>query len=283
MSKIFLSYPSIADKYGDISEFRERLENELQMQTGDTGFQVFQDREHIKVGQQWESVLGAQLEAAFFLMPLVSSAFLKSRWCREEVLRFSKLCSERGWKDRIIPVVWAPTPGLGHTSGSTADEVLGIINQHQFADWNEVRAEDWNSPRKRRALMALAEQVALAMRRAEDPAAAPIPPIADGPGQVDDKRLPGDHQVALRDLQSLLLRMFSASEMRRLVSWMPNGDELRHSLPDRTVPPVELASELVDLLSRRDLIKQELFALLTQERPRRAREIEMVARAFGLR
>jgi hypothetical protein len=45
--------PQIADnKYGQLSEFRERLSYEVYIQTGEE-FPVFQDRDDILLGQNW--------------------------------------------------------------------------------------------------------------------------------------------------------------------------------------------------------------------------------------
>lgn len=76
-------------------------------------------------------------------------------------------------------------------------------------------------------------------------------------------------------LPTLLLSLFSESELRRFVRWGPNGRELEARLPARGVPPADLASAVAELYEREGLIA-ELPKLLLEERPRRADDIRVV-------
>lgn len=79
------------------------------------------------------------------------------------------------------------------------------------------------------------------------------------------------HQLLVR----LLLSMFSVSELERIVHGMFEEDLAQH-LP-RNASPIDTVDKLVTLLARRGLLTGEFFAVLIDERPRRADEIQRVA------
>ncbi|MEO1334313.1 MAG: hypothetical protein AAFV29_01660 [Myxococcota bacterium] len=74
-------------------------------------------------------------------------------------------------------------------------------------------------------------------------------------------------------LRKLLLKMFSASELRRVVRYGPRGDEASTELPGVEVSLSKLAEEVLDIWRRYELIDQELMERLIDERPRRKDEI----------
>ena len=55
----FLSYTRKDDEFfgGYITTFRKMLENAVQVVTGETSFQVFQDIDGIVIGENWEKKL----------------------------------------------------------------------------------------------------------------------------------------------------------------------------------------------------------------------------------
>jgi hypothetical protein len=69
----FMSYVRSDDDHdgGRITNFRERLEGEVRMQTGKS-FPIFQDRNDIAWGQQWKSVIDDALGSVRFLIPIVT-------------------------------------------------------------------------------------------------------------------------------------------------------------------------------------------------------------------
>jgi hypothetical protein len=85
----FMSYGRFDDKHenGRLTEFRERLSAEVEMQTGDE-FPIFQDREDIKWGQNWKERLEETIDDVTFLIPILTPKFFKSPHCREELERF---------------------------------------------------------------------------------------------------------------------------------------------------------------------------------------------------
>lgn len=71
-----MSYVRMDDAHenGRLSQFRERLSGEVRMQTGES-FEIFQDRNDIKWGQQWEERINGTLDAVTFLIPIITSAY----------------------------------------------------------------------------------------------------------------------------------------------------------------------------------------------------------------
>lgn len=86
---------------------------------------------------------------------------------------------------------------------------------------------------------------------------------------------PVNREEALFDL---LLRMFSADELRRLVRYHFD-DELAAQLPGPTTAAA-LTHAVVDHLARRGLLDANFFARLRHERPRRSAEIDALARRW---
>lgn len=77
-------------------------------------------------------------------------------------------------------------------------------------------------------------------------------------------------------IERLLSKMFSVLEMRRLVRYQTNGDDLEKELPGEGTSPAALASAVADLLMRNGLVTHAFFDSLNNARPRRVAEIEIV-------
>lgn len=83
-------------------------------------------------------------------------------------------------------------------------------------------------------------------------------------------------------LESLLLKMFSADELRRLLRYLPDGESLVLALPGGNASPVSVVSALVDRLIETDYLGEPaLWDMLLHERPRRADEIQAVRKLFS--
>lgn len=85
---------------------------------------------------------------------------------------------------------------------------------------------------------------------------------------------------AQRALEKLLLSMFSADELRRLLRYLPDGDALVAGLPGVNAAPALLATETVVLLVREGRIDADFWARLEAERPRRKADIDKVSGQF---
>ena len=84
--RAFMSYAHVDNKYSRLTEFRDRLSNEVHVQTGEP-FPIFQDRDDILLGQTWhQRIKEALQQEVTFLIPILTPSFFKSVTCREELL-----------------------------------------------------------------------------------------------------------------------------------------------------------------------------------------------------
>jgi SEFIR domain len=83
-------------------------------------------------------------------------------------------------------------------------------------------------------------------------------------------------------LGALLLSLFSAGELRRLLRYGPQGDQIDVALPGSNASPASIAEDAVAQLVKRGLVGDDLFARLVNERPGRAADIERVRVLFAL-
>mgnify|MGYP002777816044 CR=1 FL=1 len=83
------------------------------------------------------------------------------------------------------------------------------------------------------------------------------------------------------ELSRLLLSLFSAEELRRLIRYLPDGDTLSAELPGATASAAHLVDSVGAMLERHGLLSDDLFfARVREERPRRVGEIDAVAGLF---
>ena len=152
----FLSYARSDDHYenGRITALRRALSAELEVQSA-RPFPIFQDTEHIHVGQQWRKQIESQIEGTTVLIAIVTPAFLANDACRDEVMRFRKAEQKRGRDDLIIPVIYIGVDKVVDSS----DEVAGAIASRQPMDWSELRFEPLDGASVRRAVANLARKI----------------------------------------------------------------------------------------------------------------------------
>jgi parallel beta-helix repeat protein len=175
----FLSYVRLDDRHEDgrLSEFCDRLAAEMRMQTG-SPFQIFQDRKDIGWGQQWQRRIEDSLDAATFLIPIVTPGFFNSAPCRAEFERFLERERKLGRNDLILPVYYVDSAILSDKARCRDDIVAREIAARQFADWRELRFEAFTAPIIGKTLAQLAKQIVAALER-DRPPAKPAPVAAD--------------------------------------------------------------------------------------------------------
>lgn len=156
----FMSYARFDDLHddGQLTQFRERLSAEVRVQTGEE-FPVFQDRNDISWGQNWQKRIDQTLDAVTLLLVIITPGFFRSRACRAEVERFLARERELGRDDLILPVYYVSAPQLEDPVGREDDELARLLASRQFADWRELRFEPFTSPVVRRAIAQLAARM----------------------------------------------------------------------------------------------------------------------------
>ena len=161
----FMSYAHVDNKYGQLAEFRERLSNEVHVQTGDE-FPIFVDRDDILYGQPWRQRIEYALkQEVTFIFPILTPSFFKSKACREEIELFLEREKTLGREDLILPVYYVNCQILGDEALRQGDQVANVIASRQWADWRGLRFEPFTSPQVGRALSQLATHVQLALER----------------------------------------------------------------------------------------------------------------------
>lgn len=205
----FMSYAHFNDEHDDglVSEFRRRLAAEVRVQTGED-FVIFQDRNDIAWGQNWQHRIDEALDAATLLVVIITPSLFRSSACRAEIERFLARERELGRRDLILPVYYVSTPELDDPAGQNADELAGVLASRQFADWRELRFEPFASPLVRKAIAHLASQMrdtfwqssGTRTARVVEARQAPASPVGSaeqigGAGRVPAKTDPSTHVV----------------------------------------------------------------------------------------
>ncbi len=154
----FLSYDHLDDRYGHISQFRERLADEVCIQTGEE-FLIFQDRSDLQWGENWKVRIDESLDMVAFIIPIITPSFFKSEYCRSELKQFLEREKKLGRRDFVLPVYYVSTPLLDDAKRRAEDELAREVAERQYADWRELRFEPFDSPRVGKEVERLAVQI----------------------------------------------------------------------------------------------------------------------------
>lgn len=140
----FLSYVHSDDDHdrGRISKLRERLEGEVRMHMGEP-FKIFQDRNDLEWGQNWQSRISDTLNAASFLIPVVTPSFFRSPACRDEFYAFSNREQVLGLNGLILPIYYLDSDEIENRDGG---DIAEILKSRQWSDWRSLRFHDIIGP-----------------------------------------------------------------------------------------------------------------------------------------
>jgi len=156
----FMSYVRFDDEHDDyqLSQFRERLSAEVRAQTGEE-FRIFQDRNDIQWGQNWQERIEDALDAVTLLLVIITPSFFRSPPCRYEVERFLRLERERQRTDLIYPVYYITAREMDDPVLRESNELARLLATRQQLDWRELRHEPFTSPTVRKAIAQAATQL----------------------------------------------------------------------------------------------------------------------------
>jgi WD40 repeat protein len=143
---------------GQISDFRRLLSAEVKAQTGQE-FEIFEDREHISWGQNWQEVIDQALDTVALLLVIITPGYFRSEACRAEVTRFSQRERDLGRSDLILPVYYITAKEIEDPAARRADEVASMLASRQFVDWRDLRLEPVDAPVVRKAVAQLASRM----------------------------------------------------------------------------------------------------------------------------
>ena len=162
----FMSYVHLDDKYGHLSQIRQRLEDEVRIQSGEE-FLIFQDRNDILWGQNWKIRVDESLDAVALFVPVLTPSFFRSEHCREELEKFLECEKRLNRRDLVLPIYYVSTPLLDDPEKRCNDVLAELIAERQYADWRELRFEPFDSPDVGRMLGYLAVQMVQALQWAD--------------------------------------------------------------------------------------------------------------------
>ena len=156
----FMSYVRFNDQHddGQLSQFRERLAAEVRAQTGEE-FAIFQDRNDVAWGQNWQRRIDEALDAVTLLLVIITPSLFRSRPCRAEFARFRDRERALDRADLILPVYYIGAREMDDPGLREADEMAAMLASRQFADWRELRFEPFTTPLVRRAIAELASRM----------------------------------------------------------------------------------------------------------------------------
>jgi sulfatase modifying factor 1 len=164
----FMSYTHFDDAHheGYLTAFRELLSREVQAQTG-REFPIFQDRENILWGDNWTNRIENVLNAATFLIAIITPSFFSSDYCRRELESFAKREEKLGRDDIILPIYFLESPSLETYNPQPGKIVTeAIIASRQWIDWRDLRFEPLDSAKARKEIARIARQLKDAISRA---------------------------------------------------------------------------------------------------------------------
>lgn len=163
-----MSYAHVDNKYGRLTEFRERLSNEVHVQTGQE-FPIFYDRDNILLGQNWrERIESTIADEIMFLVPIITPCFLSSDICRQEFNAFLQREKLLKRNDLIFSVYYVGSNLLDDGTLRENDSLAQEIVKRQWADWRGLRFESFDAPEVCKALERIAKHIKYAIERVPD-------------------------------------------------------------------------------------------------------------------
>ena len=157
----FMSYVRFDDQHddGQLSQFRKRLGDEVRALTGEQDFAIFQDRNDIAWGQNWQQRIDEALDAVTLLLVIITPSLFRSPACRAEFHKFLDRERALGREDLILPVYYISAREMDDPGLRRADEMAMVLASRQLADWRELRFEPFTSPLVRKAITQLASRI----------------------------------------------------------------------------------------------------------------------------
>ena len=184
VARLFVSYVHEDNDYfgGAITAFADDLARAFRVNTGND-IEVVIDTKALKWGDDWKSRLSEEVDAAQFMLAVVTPNYLKSDACRDELLQFSAAAESLDKPRRLLSLIWIPLPTA--MTADRNDPALRIINESQFKDGSGLRDLERGSTKYRRALESLAHSLADAVEASRKPILSTTRP----PSEADETSL----------------------------------------------------------------------------------------------
>ena len=129
---VYLSYAYPDNTDGFVLRLRDRLAQELQVQTGEP-VDVVCDPDRMRPGSQWSEEVEKLVERATFLVPVVSPSYFKSDQCRKDFEVFLER-EQRTNRPLILPVYFVTTGEFENGVAYSGNEWVQTLKRHNFLD-----------------------------------------------------------------------------------------------------------------------------------------------------
>lgn len=160
LATAYMSYTRFDDLYvnGALTLFRERLNGEIRAQTGGA-FHIFQSTQDIQWGQSTRDRLAQIINSVTFFIPVITPSYFNDETCRTELRLFLEREQALERQDLILPIYYLTIPALEDPSRLSDDPLIKAIADRLYVDWRDLRFETFDSPRARRLIATMAEQI----------------------------------------------------------------------------------------------------------------------------
>jgi formylglycine-generating enzyme required for sulfatase activity len=241
----FWSYTTSDDlaSRGQLSRLRLLIADDLQRLIGrEPRVHIFQDVAAIPKGASWEAEINAALDAASFIIPILTPAFLQSEWCCREVLRFRLREQALGRDNLIFPFHYTDTSHVDpHDKREVFDpSVHALLSSRQRLDFRELELEDPDARAVRYKLRELSTSIRNALRPVRSASRPAVKPPVPVPGpSLDSPPAPAKPDWADsigRDAYgvfvAIVIPAVSGEPVTQRLRWIPPGRFMMGSPPD---------------------------------------------------
>jgi flagellar biosynthesis GTPase FlhF len=131
----------------------------------ETTFDLWQDKEAIAPGQQWESEIRTAVEQSVFFIFIVTPRAVNSHYCKFKVEAFLAREQALGRTDLVFPILYIGVPELEDEAQWRKNFVLLIIRARQYFDWRPFRHLDVHTTAVREAIERFCNKIVEALRK----------------------------------------------------------------------------------------------------------------------
>jgi hypothetical protein len=179
------------DSGNQLSEIRELIQREFRSQIGlpRDKVRLWQDREAIAYGKNWENEIRDAIERSVFFIPIVTPSAINSRNCKLEFEAFLQREAELERNDLVFPIYYIRVPALEREHVWRSDPVLKIIGVRQFDDWRSLRSLDVRSSEVRHRAQQFCSKIVEALWALEEDLQRKLILEARRKAEEEDRRL----------------------------------------------------------------------------------------------
>lgn len=164
----FWSYVQDDDKaeVGRIRRLGKDIVAQFEMITGEK-ITLFIDEEKLKWGENWKERIDENLSSVAFFIPVITPRYFLRPECRHELEFFARKTINLGIQEIILPLYYMDS--IAFNDSQPADELIKLVHSFQWEDWRDIRFCEISSENYRRGIYKLANRLAEANKKPEQP------------------------------------------------------------------------------------------------------------------